>query len=89
MIYDTETSPCKYIGSENIDTTDNQISLNFPRNYDGAVFQGNSGTDNFTFLQNTIHGSAPIAQLYSSTHLQNYVHSMVVVKFLICIINHL
>ena len=26
-----------------------------------------SGTDNFTFLQNTSHGGAPIAQLYSST----------------------
>ena len=38
-----------------------------PRNYDGAVFQMNSGTDSFTFLQNAIHGSAPIAQFYSST----------------------
>ena len=26
-----------------------------------------SGTGNFTFLQNTIHGAAPIAQFYSST----------------------
>ena len=26
-----------------------------------------SGTDNFAFRQNSIHGSAPIAQLYSST----------------------
>ena len=26
-----------------------------------------SGTDNFTFLQNTFHGGAPIAQFYSST----------------------
>ena len=26
-----------------------------------------SGTGNFTFLQNTFHGGAPIAQLYSST----------------------
>ena len=79
MIYDTETSPYNYTGSENIDITDNQISLNLllkndeivmqPRNYDGAVFQMNSGTDNFTFLQNTIHGSAPIAHFYSSTKL--------------------
>ena len=77
-IYDTSISPSTYTGSENIDITDNQISLNFPlkindeivmhpRNYDGAVFQMNSGTDNFTFLQNTIHGGAPIAQFYSST----------------------
>ena len=29
-IYDTETSPYNYTGSENIDITDNQISLNFP-----------------------------------------------------------
>ena len=40
-----------------------------PQNYDGAVFELNSGTDNFTFLQNTIHGSAPTAQFYSSTEL--------------------
>ena len=32
-------------------------------------FQLNSGTDNCPFLQNTIHGSAPIAQFYSSTKL--------------------
>ena len=29
-IYDTETSPYNYIGSENIDITANQISLSFP-----------------------------------------------------------
>ena len=79
-IYDTSISPSTYTGSENIDITDNQISLNFPlkindeiimhpRNYDGAVFQMNSGTDNFIFLQNTIHGGAPIAQFYSSTKI--------------------
>ena len=48
-IYDTGISPTTYTGSENIDITDNQISLNFPltindevvlhpQNYDGAVF---------------------------------------------------
>ena len=79
-IYDTTVSPQTYTGSENIDITNNEISLNFPlkindevvlhpRNYDGAAFQLNSGTDNFTFLQNTIHGGAPIAQFYSSTKL--------------------
>ena len=79
-IYDTTVSPYSYTGSENIDTTDNQISLSFPlkvndevvlnpRNYDGAVFEMSSGTDNFTFLQNTFHGGAPIAQFYSSTKL--------------------
>ena len=64
MIYDTETSPYNYTGSENIDITYNQVSLNFllkindeivmhPRNHDGAVFQMNPGTVYFTFLQNT------------------------------------
>ena len=77
-IYDTEVSPYSYTGSENIDITDNQMSLSCPlkvndevvlnpRNYDGAVFEMSSGTDNFTFLQNTIHGGAPIAQFYPST----------------------
>ena len=28
-----------------------------------------SGTDSFTFLQNTFHGGAPIAQFYPSTKL--------------------
>ena len=35
--------------------------------YDGAVFEMSSGTDNFTFLQNTFHGGAQIAQFYSQT----------------------
>ena len=47
-----------------------------PRNYGGAAFQTNSGTDIFTFLHNTIHGSAPIAQFF---HLQNYVQFTVIV----------
>ena len=79
-IYDTAVSPFTYTGSENIDITDKQISLDFPlkindevvlhpRNYDGAVFEMNSGTYNFIFLQNTIHGGAPIAQFYSSTKI--------------------
>ena len=77
-IYATTVSPQTYTGSENIDITSNGISLSFPlkingemvlnpRNSDGAVFEMSSGTDNFTFLQNTFHGGAPIAQLYSST----------------------
>ena len=75
-IYGTTVSPYSYTGSENIDITGNRVSLNFPlkvndeivlnpRGYDGAVFEMGSGTDNFTFLQNTIHGGAPIAQFYS------------------------
>ena len=78
-IYGTTTSPYSYTGSENLDITNNQISLNFPlkvndeivlnpRTYDGAV-EFISGTDMFAFLQNSIHGGAPIAQFYSSTQL--------------------
>ena len=78
VIYDTTVSPQTYTGSENIDITSNWISLNLslkingemvlnPRAYDGAVFEMGSGTCNFTFLQNTLHGGAPIAQFYSPT----------------------
>ena len=77
-IYDTNAQPFVYTGSENIDITDNQLSLSFPikinneivlnpRAYDNAVFEMISGTDNFAFRQNTIHGGQPIAQFYSST----------------------
>ena len=52
--------PFSYTGSEDIDITDDQISLNFPikinneivlnpRAYDGAVPEMLSGTDNFAF----------------------------------------
>ena len=61
-IYDTYIMPFSYTGSEHIDITDNQISLNFPiriydenvlnpRAYDGAVFEIISGTDNFGSIQ--------------------------------------
>ena len=76
-IYDTSIQPFIYTGSENIDITDNQASLHFtitneeivlnPRAYDGAVFDMLSGTDNFAFRQNTIHGGQPIAIFNSST----------------------
>ena len=76
-IYDTETTPYNYIGSENIDITANQISLSFPlkindeivmhpRAY-GNVFDMISGTDMFSFRQNSIHGSTIIAQFFSET----------------------
>ena len=38
-----------------------------PRAYDGAVFDMLSGTGNFAFRQNPLHGGTPIAQFYSST----------------------
>ena len=74
-IYDTNTNPHSYTGNENIDITDNQISLTFPlkindeiimhpRNY-GALFQLYSGTDNLTIHQNTFHGGQPIATFFS------------------------
>ena len=77
-IYGTVVSPYSYTGSENIDITDNQNSLNItlkvndevvfnPRNCDEAVFEMGSGTDNFSFLQNAFHGGAPIALFYSQT----------------------
>ena len=43
-----------------------EVVLN-PRAYDGAVFEMISGTGNFAFRQNTIHGGQPIAQIYAST----------------------
>ena len=57
-IYGTTVFPYSFTGSENIDTTDNRISLSFPlkvngevvlnpRNYDGAVFDMSSGNDIF------------------------------------------
>ena len=65
-------------GSGNINITNNPISWNFslkindevcsnPRAYGNAVFEMISGTDNFAFRQNTIHGGQPITQSYSST----------------------
>ena len=69
---DTTGSPYSYTGSEHIDITDNQVSLNFlikangeialhPRNYTNAVFEMIGGTGSFTFRQNLIHGGQPIA----------------------------
>ena len=38
-----------------------------PRAYDGAVVDMLSGTDNFAFQQNPLHGGTLITQCYSST----------------------
>ena len=70
-MYDTDTIPFSYTGSENIEITDNQLSLNLPIQihneivlnpiaYDGAVFEIISGTDYFAFRQNPLHGGTPI-----------------------------
>ena len=77
-MYDTTVFPYTCTGSGNIDITDNQLLLTSPlkvndevilnpRAYDGVVFEMVSGTDNFAFRQNTIHGRQPIAQFYSPT----------------------
>ena len=66
-----------HIQEVNIDITDNQISLSFPlkmndeivmhpRAY-GEVFDMISGTDMFSFRQNSIHGITIIAQFFSET----------------------
>jgi len=71
-LYDTAISPNTFTSCENIDITNNQISLNFPiyingeftfhpRMYDGTVFGMTSGTDMLAFRHNPIHGNAPIA----------------------------
>ena len=88
-IYDTRAQPFVYTGSENIDITYNQISLSFPtkinnetvlnpRAYDNAVFEMFSGTGNFAFRQNTIHGGQPTVQFF---HQRKHAHVMAIVKF--------
>ena len=78
-IFGTNAQPFVYTGSEHIDITSNNISLEFlikingevvlhPRAYDGTVFDIISGVDNFAFRQNPIHGPAPIAISSSSTN---------------------
>ena len=69
-MYDTTVSPQTYTGSENIDMTNNEISINLllkindeifwnPRlNYYFEIYAGTSG---ITFLQNIVDGSQPIA----------------------------
>ena len=70
-IYGTSIQPFTYTGSENMDITNNQVSLNFQmqinRAYDGVVFDMLSGTHIFDFRQNTIHGGQPIAIFNSET----------------------
>ena len=70
-MYELPTQSTTYTGSENIDITDNQISLNFPlkindeivmhpRAY-GIQFELYAGTSGFAFLQNQQDGAQPIA----------------------------
>ena len=73
-IYDTAVSPRIYTGSENIDTTNNEISLSFPLKINDEIvlnprlngyFELHAGTSGITFLQNIVDGSQPIAILNS------------------------
>ena len=70
-LYDTGTNSSTYTGSENIDITNNEISLNFPlkindeivlnpRAY-GIQFEMYAGTSGISFLQNISDGAQPIA----------------------------
>ena len=96
--YGTNAQPFVYTGSENIDITDNQLSLSFPikinneivlnpRAYDNAVFEMISGTDNFAFRQNTIHGGQPIIQFHSSAKACKIYGGCDIPNMYICIIN--
>ena len=59
-----------YTGSEHIGITDNQISLKFPIQINDEIilnprltvyFELHAGTSGFSFLQNIVDGSQPIA----------------------------
>ena len=74
-IHDTTVSPYSYTGSENIDITDNRIPLSFPLEVNDEVvlnprvnvhFELHAGTSGFTFLQNIVDGSQPIAISFNS-----------------------
>ena len=69
-LYDTGTNPSSYTGSENIDITNNEISLNFPLKINDEIFlqprlngyfELYAGTSGISFLQNISDGAQPIA----------------------------
>ena len=69
-IYDTAVSPQTYTGSENIDITNNELSLSCPLKLNDEIclnprlngyFEVYAGTSGITFLQNIVDGSQPIA----------------------------
>ena len=69
-MYGTGISSYTYAGSENIDITDNQISLTYPLKINNEAFLNPmlnyyyelyAGTSGFIFLQNIVDGSQPIA----------------------------
>ena len=73
-MYDTAISPYTYTGSEHIHITNNEISLKCPIQINDEVvlnprlnvyFEMYAGTSGFTFLQNIVDGSQPIASFDS------------------------
>ena len=69
-IYDTTVSPQTYTGSENIDITNNAISLNFPLEINDEIilnqrvngyFEIYSAPNGISFLQHNSDGSQPVA----------------------------
>ena len=93
-IYDTEVYPQTYTGSGNIDITNNEISLTFPLTIDDEIvlnprlncyFELYAGTSGFTFLQNTVDGSQPIAifnpldrsiEFFGDLDIPNFYHKL-------------
>ena len=68
--YDTTVPPQTYTGSENIDITNNEISLNFPLTINdesflnprvNGYFEIYSAPNGISFLQHNSDGSQPIA----------------------------
>ena len=73
-MYDTGISSHTYTGNEHIDITANQISLKFHIEINGGIvlnpmlngwFELHAGTSGFSFLQNIVTGSQPIANFNS------------------------
>ena len=69
-LYDTGTNSSTYTGSENIDITNNEITLNFPLKINDEIvlhprlngyFELYAGTSGISFLQNIVDGGQPIA----------------------------
>ena len=71
-IYDTTVSPQTYTGSENLDITNNEISLNFQLKINDEIvlhprlngyFELHAGTSGITLLRNIVDGSLPLLSI--------------------------
>ena len=92
-IYETSISPPTYTGSENIDITNNEITLNFPSKINDEIvfnprvnghFEMYAGTSGFSVLQNTVDGSQPIAnlilQISQLNSSENLISQIIIIK---------